>query len=345
MKALQLIGTRQLTVAEVAAPQDLGPEDLLIRVKAIGICGTDLHYYRGESAGYTRMQYPFVMGHEFAGVVENVGSQVTGFRPGDRVALDPANSCRTCEACLDGHPHICPQGRFVGSPGVPGAMQELVVHPARLAFKLPENLSYAQGAVLEPLGVGLHAVNLGRIRIGDTVAVLGCGPIGLFIVQLARLAGAQDVFATDVLDHRLQMAEKCGAGLTINPTKEDPVRTILGATRGRGVDVAFEVAGALETPEQAAEVSKACGTVVVVGICFEDRMPFRSTPTRRKGLTIKVSRRMPHVYPRIMALSSRHMVDHDILITHTFPLEQGAEAFRILDRYEDGAGKVVILNE
>jgi L-iditol 2-dehydrogenase len=345
MKALQLIGTRQMTVVEVTEPQELGPEEILIRVKAIGICGTDVHYYRGESAGYATIPFPFTMGHEFAGLVEAVGSHVTELQPGDRVALDPANSCRTCEACLDGHPHICPQGRFVGSPGVPGAMQELVVHPARLAFKLPENLSYAQGAVLEPLGVGLHAVNLGRIRIGDTVAVLGCGPIGLFIVQLARLAGAQDVFATDVLDHRLQMAEKCGAGLTINPTKEDPVRTILGATRGRGVDVAFEVAGALETPEQAAEVSKACGTVVVVGICSEDRMPFRSTPTRRKGLTIKVSRRMPHVYPRIMALSSRHMVDHDILITHTFPLEQGAEAFRILDRYEDGAGKVVILNE
>lgn len=345
MKALQLLGTRQLAVAEVPAPQDPGPEELLIRVKAIGICGTDLHYYRGESAGYATINYPFTMGHEFAGQVEAVGSQVTGFRPGDRVALDPANSCRACEACLDGHPHICPNGRFVGSPGVSGAMQEFLVHPARLAFKLPDNLSYAQGAVLEPLGVGLHAVNLGRIRIGDTVAILGCGPIGLFIVQLARLAGAQDVFATDILDHRLRMAEKCGASLAINPAREDPVRAILGATRGRGVDVAFEVAGALETPEQAAEVSTGCGTVVVVGICSEDRMPFRSTPTRRKGLTIKVSRRMPHVYPRIMALSARRMVDPDVLITHTFPLERGPEAFRILDHYEDGAGKVVILNE
>ena len=246
---------------------------------------------------------------------------------------------------MDGHPHICPNGRFVGSPGVPGAMQELLVHPARLAFKLPENLSYVQGAVLEPLGVGLHAVNLGRIRIGDTVAVLGCGPIGLFIVQLARLAGAQDVFATDVLNHRLQMAEKCGASLGIKPTRYDPVRTILEATQGRGVDVAFEVAGAAETPEQAAEVSKGCGTVVVVGICADDRMPFRATPTRRKGLTIKVSRRMKHIYPRLIALSERRTVNPGALVTHTFPLEMGHEAFRILDRYEDDAGKVVIVNE
>ncbi len=345
MKALQLLGPRQLAVAEVAAPRDLGPEDLLIRVKVVGICGTDRHYYRGENPGYATMAYPLIMGHEFAGQVEAAGPQVTAFRPGDRVALDPAIACRACEACLTGHPHVCPNVRFVGSPGVTGAMQELLVHPARLAFKLPEALSYAQGAVLEPLGVGLHAVNLGRIRIGDRVAVLGCGPIGLYIVQLARLAGAQDVLATDILDHRLRLAEKCGATLALNPAREDPVRAILAATQGRGVDVAFEVAGAQETPEQAAEVCTGCGTVVGVGICSEDRMPFRSTPARRKGLTIKISRRMPHLYPRLMALSSRRMVDQGVLITHAFPLERGAEAFELLDRYADEVGKLVILNE
>lgn len=334
-----------MTVREVPEPRGLGTEDVLVRVKAVEICGTDIHYYQGDSAGYTKMAYPFVMGHEFAGVVEAVGSQVTDLLPGDRVAVDPANSCSRCESCLAGHPNVCPTGRFSGSPGVPGALQELLVHPARLAFTLPDSMSFIQAALLEPLGVALHAVDLGKIRIADTVAVLGCGPIGLNIVQLARLAGAQDVFVTELVGHRLRLAEKCGASLAIDPRRQDPVRAILDATNGRGVDVAFEVAGALETPEMAAEVAKACGTAVVVGICAQDQMPFRSTPTRKKGLTIKVSRRMGHLYPRTLALVKRQMIDVGSLVTHVFPLERGHEGFELLDGYKGDMGKVVIVIE
>lgn len=342
MKSLQLIGARQIAVREIPEPREVGPDEVLVRVKAVGICGTDIHYYQGESAGYTQMQYPFIMGHEFAGVVERVGSQVTAFGPGDRVAVDPANSCMACEPCLEGHPNVCPKGRFTGSPGFPGAMQELIVQPARLAFALPEGMSFAEGALLEPLGVALHAVDLGKIRIADTVAVFGCGPIGLNVVQLARLAGAQEVFVTEVVEHRLRLAEKCGASLAIDPTRDNPVQGILEATHGRGVDVAFEVAGAIETPELAAEVAKACGRVVVVGICSEDQMPFRSTPARKKALTIKVSRRMGHVYARTLALVRRGMVDVGGLVTHVFPLERGPEGFALLDGYRGDVGKVVI---
>ncbi len=345
MKTLQLVGVRQIETIEAPTPQVLGPDDVLIRVKAVGICGTDLHYYRGEPAGYDTMHYPLIMGHEFAGQIEAVGSNVTDLRPGDRVAVDPAISCGICEMCLEGHAHVCPNGRFVGTPTVPGALQELLVHPARLAFKLPDNVNYVQAAVLEPLGVALHAIDLGKLRVADTVAVLGCGPIGLMIIALARLSGAQDVFATDILDYRLRMAEKYGASLAINPHRQDPVRAILQATNGRGVDVAFEVAGALETPEQAAEVTKGCGTVVVVGICSEDQIPLRATPSRRKGLTIKVSRRMKHIYTRTIALCARRMIDVDSVVTHVFPLERGADAFALLAEYRDGAVKVVIAND
>lgn len=217
MKSLQLVGTRRMEVREVPEPRAVGPDEVLARVKAVGICGTDIHYYQAESAGYTKMQYPFIMGHEFAGVIEAVGARVTGLRAGDRVALDPANSCMKCEACLEGHPNVCPTGRFIGSPGFPGALQELVVHPAHLVFPLPDTMSYAEGALLEPLGVALHAVDLGKLRVADTVAVLGCGPIGLKIVQLAKLSGAQDVFVSEVVEHRRRMAEKLGASLAIDP--------------------------------------------------------------------------------------------------------------------------------
>jgi L-iditol 2-dehydrogenase len=345
MKALRLVATRRMDIAELPAPQSVGPNDVLVRVKAIGICGSDLHYYRGEPAGNAPLQYPFIMGHEFAGVIEAAGSHVSRLRPGDRVAVDPAMPCMHCEFCLEGNPNICPSVRFRGSPGVPGAMQDLVVQPAHTAFAIPDGMSFAQAAILEPLGVALHAVDLGKLQVADTVAVLGCGPIGLMIAQLAKLSGAQDVFVTDVLDYRLAMAERQGVSLAVNARRADAVKAILQATRGRGVDVAFEVAGAVETAEQAAEVSKPGGTAVIVGICGEDRMDFRAGVTRRRGLTIKVARRMKHVYHRTIPLAHRNMVDIDTFVTHRFPLEQGDDALRIAADYEDAVGKVVITND
>jgi L-iditol 2-dehydrogenase len=333
-----------MEVADVAPPQEIGPTDALIRVKAIGICGSDLHYYRGEPAGNAALAYPFIMGHEFAGVVEAIGAQVTNVRVGDRVAVDPAMPCGHCEFCLEGNPNFCTTMRFSGSPGVAGAMQDLVVQPARTAFKMPDSMTFAQGAVLEPLGVALHSMNLGKVHLADTVAVIGSGPIGLMIASLAKLSGAQDVFLTDIVEHRVRKAERMGVSLAINAAKQDAVKAILQATNGRGVDVAFEVAGAVETSEQAAEVSKAGGTVVVTGICGEDRMDFKAGVTRRKGITIKVCRRMKHVYGRTIPLVHRHMVNIDQFVTHTFPLEQGDEAFRVAADYLDEAGKVVLVN-
>lgn len=345
MKALQLVGTRKMALANVAMPQRIGPDDALIRVRATGICGSDLHYYRGEPAGNNPLEYPFIMGHEFAGVVEAVGAHVSNVRPGDRVAVDPAMPCGRCEFCLEGNPNFCPTVRFSGSPGVQGSLQDYVVQPAHTAFPIPDSMTFVQGAVLEPLGVALHSLNLGKVHLADTVAVIGGGPIGLLIAALARLSGAQDVFVSEVVDHRVRMAERLGVSLAINALKQDPVKAIREATNGRGVDVAFEVAGALETAEQAAEVSKPGGVVVVTGICGEDRMDFKAGVTRRKGLTIKVARRMQHVYGRVIPLVHRGMVNVDQLVTHTFPIERGDEAFRINADYLDDVGKVVIVNE
>ena len=342
MRALQLVGTRRLELAEVSIPEEVGPGDVLIRVAAVGICGTDLHYYRGEPAGYETLPLPFIMGHEFAGVVEATGRDVSDLKVGDRVAVDPAIACGTCELCMAGHAHVCPRGRFVGAPGLPGALRERLVHPARLAVKLARSVSFAQAAALEPLGVALHALDLGGLRVADRVAVLGCGPIGLFLIQLARLAGARDVFATDVHDYRLAAARRCGAREAINAARRDAVAAVMEATDGRGVDVAFEVAGAPDTPDQAAAMTRPLGTVVIVGICADDRMSFRAALSRRRGLTIKVSRRMKHVYERTVALVERGMVDVDGVISHTVPLEQGADAVSRLVDYEDGSLKLII---
>jgi L-iditol 2-dehydrogenase len=343
MKTLQLLRPRLLEIAEIPEPGEPGPDDVLVRIQAVGICGSDLHYYRGEPTG-AHLDFPFVMGHECAGVVRAVGERVDHLRPGDRVALDPNVACGHCETCLEGHPHVCPNVRFLGSPAVRGALCDLVVHPAHLAMPLPTSLSYAEGALLEPLGVALHAIDIGGLRIADTVAVLGCGPIGLMMVLLAKLGGAREIFATDLYDFRLHAAKHCGATETVNVAREDPVVAILEATGGRGVDVAFEAAGAGAAVEHAAAVAKRLGTVVVIGIGTAPTS-VDAAPARRKGLTVKIARRMKHVYPRTVPLVERHMVDIASLVSHTLPFERGAEAFRLAADYEDEARKIVLVNE
>jgi L-iditol 2-dehydrogenase len=341
MKALCLMAPRSLEVTELPDVGEPGRGEVLVRITAVGICGSDLHYFRGENAGYDAIERGFVMGHECAGVVEAAGPGVA-LREGDRVALDPAISCGRCETCLDGHPHVCAEGRFVGSPGVPGALRERLVHPARLAHPLPPAVTDSAGALLEPLGVALHAIDLARVRVADTVAVLGAGPIGLLLVRLARLSGAQAVFATDRLDHRLRLAKASGATETINASHRDPVAVVRDATDGRGVDVAFEAAGAPDTPEQAVQMARPLGTVVVVGICAENRTAFTATASRRKGLTVKISRRMKHVYPRTLALVTRGMVDVESVISHRAALADAAAAFAIAADYRDEASKIVV---
>lgn len=336
------MGPRTLEVTSVPDVREPGPGEALVRVTAVGVCGTDLHYYRGETGGPDPLERGFVMGHEFAGVVEAVGPGVARVRAGDRVAVDPAVACGECELCVDGHPHVCPRVRFVGSPGVPGALRERLIHPAHLLHPLPPGVSDAAGALLEPLGVALHAVDLAAPRIAAIVAVLGCGPIGLLLVQLARLAGAQAVLATDLHDYRLRLAKTAGATATFNVARENPVAAMLDATGGRGAEVVFEAAGAPETPDQAAHIAAALGTVVVVGICADNRTAFTATPARRKGLTVKISRRMKPVYARTIALAAHGMVDLESFVSHRVPLEAGPRAFQALADYHEDAAKVVI---
>jgi L-iditol 2-dehydrogenase len=225
---------------------------------------------------------------------------------------------------------------------VPGALRERLAHPARLTHRLPPAVTDAAGALLEPLGVALHAMDLARPRIADTVAVLGAGPIGVLLVQLARLAGAQAVVATDLLDYRLALARAAGASAVINASRDDVVDAVVDATGGRGADVVFEAAGAAETADQAVQVAAPLGTVVIVGICAEDQTSFTATSSRRKGLTIKISRRMKHVYPRTIALAERGMVDVEGLVSHRVPIDDAPDAFKALAEYRDEPSKILV---
>jgi L-iditol 2-dehydrogenase len=346
MKAARLYGAHDVRLEDVAVP-DLEPGTALVRVRAVGLCGSDLHYYRDGRIGTSLADQPLVLGHEFAGEIAALAPGMQGkagaaLSPGAAVAVDPAIACGTCEPCQEGHPNLCPAVRFCGTPPTDGALQEYVAWPAHLLYPLPRGTSFTTGALLEPLGVLIHAVDLAKIRLADTVAVLGAGPIGLLAIKLAKLSGAVRVFATEVVPERMAAARAFGADAVADPRETDPARWLRERTGGRGVDVAIECAGAPETPSQAVDAVRPGGTVVLVGIPGDDRIDLPAAPARRKGVTIKLCRRMKHTYPRALALVEAGLVDLSGLATHRFALAQAPQAFRLLDHGEGGVLKAMI---
>ena len=312
-----------MRVIRLHAPNDLrlhdepvsqpGPGQALIRVQAVGICGSDLHWFGEAGIGDAKLKQPLILGHEFAGVIAR------GPRQGERVTVDPAVPCHACEACLQGNPNLCEHVRFAGHGQEDGALREFIVWPEECIFPLPEALSIADGVMLEPLGVAIHSVDLAHIRTGMTVGVFGCGPIGLLIIQMARLAGGAYVYVTEPLPHRLEAAHKMGG---------------LDWTPGHAVDVAFEVAGEDQAVETAFAAVKPGGTVMLAGIPVDDRTSFQASVARRKGLTIKMVRRMKFTYPRAIQLVESGKVDVRSLVTGRFPLEQSQQAFTHAQRRE-----------
>jgi L-iditol 2-dehydrogenase len=300
-------------VAEEDVPSP-GPEESLVRVEAVGLCGSDLHWYEEGGIGDARIGSPLVVGHEFAGVVEG------GPLDGRRVAVDPALHCGHCERCLEGHQNLCPNVVFAGHGSQDGGLREYLTWPTAALHPLPASMDGTAGAMLEPLGVAIHSLDLGHVHLGSDVAVVGCGPIGLLLVQVARAAGARVVLAVDPLPHRREAAERAGAERVVAPEDLPP---------DVEADVAFEVAGTDAAVDAAMEAVRPGARVVLVGIPSDDRTSFGASLARRKGLTIVMVRRMNAVYPRAIRLVERGLVDVDALVTHRYPLSQIDEAFRV----------------
>ena len=336
MKALLLYGPRDLRLEERPIPHPR-PHEVLLHVRAVTVCHSDIHYYRYGRIGDTVGNEPFILGHEFAGEIVEVGSAVQHLQPGMLVAVEPALSCGHCRYCQEGNPNLCENLRFAGSPEQDGALQEYLCWPAEFLHPLPKDFDADEGALLEPLGVAIHAWDLGKLRIGQSVAIVGCGPIGLLLIQLALVGGASQVFAIEPLAYRRALAEEWGA-IPLEPG-EGLAEQITGQTNGYGVDVAIEAAGVLAAQEEAARIVKRGGRVVLVGIPPEDQLLLTHHLVRRKGLTIKLSRRMKLVYPRAITLVQRGMVNLRPLLTHTFSLEEGRAAFELVEQYADGVIK------
>jgi L-iditol 2-dehydrogenase len=322
VKVLRLHGIDDLRLTEEPEPKP-GPGEVLLRVTAVGICGSDLEWLSAGGIGDAHLDRPLVLGHEFAGVIES------GPRRGEKVAADPALNCNVCEWCLTGHPNLCSNLRFAGHAFMDGALQEYLSWPERLLHPLPQSLSESNGAVLETLGVTIHAVDLGHLKSGMSVGVFGCGPIGLLTVQVAKASGATQIIATDVLRHRLDAARSYGATAVIQARDGEERVEVLKATQGRGVDVAFEAAGENAAVETAIEAVRLGGRVVLIGIPSDDRTAFAASVARRKGLTIALVRRMKHTYRRAIQLAASGLVDLRSLVTHRYPLDDYEAAFTV----------------
>ena len=343
MKAAYLTALRTVQVREAPAPELSRDDDVLIRVSTVGVCGSDMHYYRTGRIGDQVVQYPWIVGHECAGTVEAVGPNAGRLKAGDRVAVDPLITCGRCDQCLAGRSHTCRDQVFLGCAGqIPGSLAEYLVMPAACCYPIPPAMTMTQATLIEPFAIGFYAARrLAGDVAGKTIAILGAGPIGLCVMLALKQGGAANIYMTDIRDNRLAMARTMGADWTGNPHAGDVVDEILHA-EPLGVDLAFECAGEQGTLDQCVDVLKPGGTLLIVGIPELDRVSFMMDQLRRKELRVRNVRRQNDCVGPAIDLVADGLVDLDPMVTHTYTLDQTNEAFDVVADYRDNAIKAMI---
>ena len=324
-KALYMNGKLNLAFKEMEIPAPKAGE-VLVKVEYCGICGSAVHFYETGCIGTTPIEGDLILGHEFAGVVEEIGQGVTNVKPGDRVVLEPGIGCGHCEFCKSGRYNLCPDMQFISCPPYQGAMRNYITHPAHLAFKLPENVSTLEGALVEPLSVGMHAASLGGVKLGDTVVILGAGCIGLTTLASCKAMSASRVIVTDLFQNRLDKALEMGADYVINGREEDTIARVMEITGGQGADIVMETAGSRVTAAQTEALAKRGGTIVIVGNVMGDT-PMNFYKIAHKELTIKTVHRYRNVFPLAVQAISDGKIDIRKIATDCFDFEDGIQAF------------------
>jgi len=314
---------------------------VLVRIHAVGVCGSDVHYWYSGRIGPVVVETPMILGHECAGEVVEVGGDVTHLRPGDRVALEPGIPCGQCDLCRAGQYNLCADVVFFATPPVDGAFCEYVAHKAAFAFKLPEGVSYEEGAMCEPLSVGIHAVRRAGVGLGDSVLITGAGPIGLVTLMAAKAAGATTTIITDLQPSRLELARELGATATADVRSDDAVALGRDLTAGCGVDAAIDCTGSSAATLTGLEAVRRGGTVVWVGTA-DDAYTLPAVNTIRRGLTIRGIFRYRNTYPTAIDLIAAGQAEVARLITHRLPLSRLQEAMEIAHSGREGAVKVVV---
>ena len=327
-KAAYMRGTDNMVIKEIPVP-DIREKEVLIRLEYVGICGSDVHYYHYGNCGAYKvdLEEDFMLGHECAGTVVCTGEGVTSLKEGDRVALEPGITCGKCEFCKSGHYNLCPDVKFLATPPVQGCYEQYIAFPEDMCFKLPENVSTEEGALIEPLSVGFYAAEQGEVQPGDTIVILGAGCIGLVTLLACRARGAGKVIVADLVDAKLEKAKELGADHVINSGECDALDRISELTEGRGADVVFETAGSPVTIAQTPFAVRRGGTITLVGLSSQEEISYNFAQIMDKEAQIKTVFRYRNIYPKAIAAVASGAIDVKKIVTHRFDLEQIQEAF------------------
>ncbi|EPY2274066.1 NAD(P)-dependent alcohol dehydrogenase [Clostridium sporogenes] len=325
MKVAVMLGIGKIELEEREIPK-VKEDEVLVKLEYVGICGSDLHYYETGAIGDFVVEPPFVLGHEPGGTVVEVGKNVKHLKVGDRVALEPGKTCGHCEFCKTGCYNLCPDVVFFATPPVDGVFQEYVAHEADLCFKLPDNVSTMEGALIEPLAVGFHAAMQGNAKAGQTAVVMGSGCIGLVTMMALKAMGVSKVYVVDIMRKRLQKALELGADGVINGSSTNVVEEIMKLTDGKGCDLVIETAGTQVTTVQAMHMTKKGATIVLVGYSKSGEMNLPISLALDKELTFKTIFRYRHIYPMAIEAVAAGKVNLKGIVTDVFKLDEAQKA-------------------
>lgn len=342
MKALVLTGIRQIEMAERPVPEIKNPDEVLIRIKSVGVCGSDIHYFTQGRIGSQVVEFPFVMGHECSGIIVEVGSSVTRVKVGDLVAVDPSIHCGICDQCISGRPHTCRNNRFLGCPGqIEGCLTEYIVLPEFTCFPLNDSFNQLSGVLIEPLSIGVYSVEMAQTNFQDkSIGIFGAGPIGLSVLMILNTMKANPIYCFEPLEHRKNKASELGADLTFDPFKHDPFHTI-SKIEPLLLDIVFECSGSQKAVDDAIRILKPGGKLILVGIPADARYVFDMDLMRRKEISIQNVRRQNHCVEKSIELVESGL-PVEKMVTHHYTPEETQAAFELVSNYNDGVIKAII---
>ena len=342
MQAFQLTGIRDMDIFQVPDPVIERPIDVVIRMGAIGVCGSDIHYYATGRIGSQVVEYPFTVGHECAGTIVEVGPRVDQLKVGDRVAVEPAMTCGQCDQCQAGRENTCRRNRFLGCPGqAEGSMSDYLVMPQQNCFKIPDDMTLAEATVSEPLAIAIYAVKQAAVARHHQVGILGMGPIGRTIMLAAMSKGCQGFYCSDKIPERCAATAAAGATWVGNPLQQSIADSVL-EQESLGLDIVFECCGQQDALDAAVDILRPGGTLMIVGIPEVDSISFKPERIRRKELTIINVRRQRECVPAALELITQQRSKIDQLITHSFGFAESKAAFDLVADYRDGVVKAMI---
>ena len=342
MKTMALTGIREMEMINVPEPSIKNDTDVIIKMKVIGVCGSDIHYYTDGKIGSQVVSYPFTVGHEGAGEIIEVGKSVTRVKPGDRVAIEPAMPCFVCDQCLSGRHNTCRSLKFLGCPGqADGLLSEYIVMPETSCIPISERINYDQAAISEPLAIGTYAVKQAVPMQNAKIGILGFGPIGMSVLIAAKAQGASEIYVTDKIGKRLEIASKCGACWTGNVDETDIVNEII-QKEPLLLDAVFECCGQQEAMDQAIDILKPGGRLMIVGIPKFGNWSVKVDMTRHKELTITNVRRQNNCVETALKMMENGLADVSAMPTHRYDFENTKKAFDLVAGYKDGVMKAMI---